>query len=99
MYYIQTALVKNESSWHRGSFAYSLPRKLLDFVLETRNIFSSPISMGIFLKGTIFSLFTSERSWYENMTEEDVCEKLKSAALDRERYEVVRKEIPQLVVR
>jgi hypothetical protein len=54
--------------------------------------------MGIFLKGTIFSLFTSERSWYENMTEEDVCEKLKSAALDRERYELVRKEISQLVV-
>jgi hypothetical protein len=98
MYYIETALVKNESLWHRGSFAYGLPRKLLDFVLGTRNIFSSPISMGIFPKETNFSLFTSERSWYENMTEEDVCEKLKSAALDREQYEVVRKEISQLVV-
>ena len=31
------------------------------------------------------------------MTEEDVCEKLKSAALDREQYEEIRKEISQLV--
>ncbi|XP_028406385.1 GDP-D-glucose phosphorylase 1-like [Dendronephthya gigantea] len=38
-----------------------------------------------------------ERTWYENMTEKEVCEKLESAALDRERYEKIRKDISQLV--
>ena len=40
---------------------------------------------------------SSERSWYENMTEQDVCDKLKSAALDSEQFELIRNEISQVV--
>ncbi len=44
-----------------------------------------------------FLPYSSERSWFENMTEQDVCDKLRSAALDREQYELIRNEVSQLV--
>ncbi|XP_046858004.1 GDP-D-glucose phosphorylase 1-like isoform X2 [Xenia sp. Carnegie-2017] len=34
-----------------------------------------------------------ERSWYDNMTEEDVCEKFKTAALESRHYDQIRKDI------
>jgi hypothetical protein len=52
--------------------------------------------LNICLKRNPFSS-SSERSWYENMTEQDVCDKLKSAALDSEQFELIRNEISQVV--
>ena len=45
----------------------------------------------------IFVCFLTERSWYNNMTEKDVCNYLKDAALDDKQYDKIKTEISEIL--